>query len=179
MLRNIGLRITVGLWVCFFIFAFLTVRLVRVESDSMAQTLISGDHLLVCKVRPWESSSLALMSPKRFDIIVYRVPGEGMLRVKRVIGVPRDSVRIHDGKVVLNGANLAEEYVFHMEGHNLHGEYWPSRIIAASKLGYVVPEDHYFVLGDNRAQSEDSRRMGPVSSRDVLGVALLILRRRH
>lgn len=108
---------------------------VRIPSGSMIPTLNIGDKLFVTKI-------YNLDKIERGDILVfYSVELEDTL-IKRVIGLPGDTVEISDGKVSVNGEELDESYVVNTD--NSYGT-------------YVVPEDKYFFLGDNRPISKDSR----------------------
>jgi signal peptidase I len=116
-----------------------------VEQHSMEQTLIEGDALL--------TNSLA--DPKRGDIVVTDGWGSGNNYVKRVIGIPGDQVDYVNGELVLNGIFTEEPYAI-----NENDDY-----------SVVVPEGMYWVLGDNRPESSDSREHGFVSAEDIKGVA--------
>lgn len=97
-------------------------------------------------------------APRRGDVVVFRWPrDERQYFVKRIIGLPGDAVRIRGGEVHLNGEALDEPYVER-----------PSR---ESIVERVVPEGHYYVLGDNRAESDDSRRWGSVPEENIIGKA--------
>jgi signal peptidase I len=133
-----------------------TIRIYVIPSFSMAPTLMAGDHIVVT---PYRFSS----EPQPGDVIVFRSPKTaGELMVKRVIGTPGDIVETREGRVIVHDHALAEPYVATQASTGLIP---PQRI----------PADSYFVLGDNRTDSLDSRSWGLLPRADVLGRARLIL----
>ena len=139
----------------FLINTFLVVN-ATVPSGSMENTLKPGDRFF--------GNRLAYLTsdPERFDIIVFKYPDdESVLYVKRIIGLPGDTVQIVNGKVYVNGSETPLEDSFIKEP--MKGSFGP----------YVVPEDSYFMLGDNRNNSWDSRKWkNTFVSRDkILGKA--------
>ncbi|MGA8708571.1 MAG: signal peptidase I [Steroidobacteraceae bacterium] len=126
----------------------------RLPSASMADTLIQGDFIVD------DSWAYRLKSPLRGEIIVCAYPSNTKVKyVRRVIGLPGETVEFKDGQVFINGLHLSEPYV--MPEHNL-------RTINTS-LKIQVPLVSFFVLGDNRDNSYDSRYQGPVYGKDVAG----------
>ena len=127
---------------------------VRVENVSMKPTLEPGEFLLVNRV------AYKLGEPQIGDIIVFHAPGvSDQDYIKRVIGLPGDEIRIEDGIVYVNDQPLYEPYVAD----------------APSYTGtWSIPEEEYFVLGDNRNNSSDSHLWGYVPVDDIVGRALLI-----
>ena len=112
----------------------------RVPSESMEKTIMTGDRFF--------GNRLAYLfdDPERFDIVVFKYPDdESQLFVKRVIGLPGETVEIKDGKVYINGSETPLDDSFTPETPT--GDYGP----------YVVPEGSYFMLGDNRNHSGYSR----------------------
>jgi signal peptidase I len=133
-----------------------TIRIYVIPSFSMAPTLMAGDHIVVT---PYRFRS----EPQAGDVIVFRSPKTaGELMVKRVIGTPGDLVETREGRVIVRGHALAEPYV-----------------AAQASTGLIppqrIPPDSYFVLGDNRTHSLDSRSWGLLPRADVVGRARLIL----
>ena len=126
-----------------------------IPSESMVPTLLVGDRVFVNKFvyRFWE--------PERGDIVVFQsVEGEGEDLIKRVIGAPGDRVAIINGVLHVNGEPQEESYV--RDGRPLDsGPNGPTR----------VPEGEVFVMGDNRANSRDSRFFGPVPVENIEGEA--------
>ena len=149
----------------------------RVEGPSMDPTLHSGQYLVINTARyaRLDPTALALLAPEpepgdtgrylfggpqRGEIVVLRVPGHQERRfIKRVVGLPGDTVRIAGGRLYLNGGPLDEPYVRHREEDDLE----PT----------TVPPDAYFVLGDNRPDSGDSRHFGVVPANHLVGQAWL------
>ncbi len=127
---------------------------VRVENVSMEPTLESGEFLLVNRV------AYKLGEPKIGDIIIFHAPGVSDLDyIKRLVGRPGDTVTVADGVVYVNEQALYEPYI--AEPPSYTGT-------------WVVPEDQFFVLGDNRNNSSDSHLWGFIPKEDVVGKALLI-----
>lgn len=175
-------------WIVIFGAAFILVALLntavfsttQVRQTSMQDTLLEGQHLLVEKV------SYAFGGPSRGDIIVFlenRYPDNyfdkvrifitdvgdifkpverktHVRMVKRVIGIPGDEVDIHEGKVFVNGREIEEEYV---KGVTFQRE---------QPLPVKLGENEYFVLGDNREVSKDSRTFGTIKRSQIEGKAV-------
>jgi signal peptidase I len=137
-----------------FIIVFLYTP-VKVEGTSMMPSLADQEHIFINKF-------VYRIEPiQRGDIIVFRYPLDPSKSfIKRVIGVAGDRVRIDDGRVYLNGQLVAEDYV--------PKAYEDDR----SYPEVVVPPDSYFVLGDHRSLSNDSRDFGPVASNFIFGKAV-------
>jgi signal peptidase I len=127
----------------------------RVEGQSMEPNLHTDQRLVVEKV------SYRFHGPQRFDVVVLRMPSQGdELLIKRVVGLPGETVEIRGGHVYINGEQLEEPFT--------NAETRPGR---DSKV--LVPPLHVFVLGDNRNHSNDSRSFGPVPIDNVIGRAWL------
>lgn len=128
---------------------------VKVEGTSMMPGLEDQERIFVNKfVYRWEPI-------QRGDIVVFRYPRDtSKSYIKRVIGVAGDHIRIEDGQVFVNGESLDEDYV--------PSEYADAR----SYPEIVVPRNSYFVLGDHRTMSNDSRDFGPVNERYIYGKAV-------
>lgn len=143
--------------------AFLIIHFVgertEVRGDSMYPTLSDGDHLIVDKI------SYRFTDPGRFDIVVFPFQyQEDTYYIKRIIGLPGETVQIYDGLIYINGKVLKESYGYE-EIRN------PGLASEAITLG----QDEYFVLGDNRNNSADSREpsVGCVKRDSLIGRALL------
>jgi signal peptidase I len=124
-----------------------------IPSASMAPTLEPGDHIVVTPYGGFFRSS-----PQRGDVVVFR--GGGGYFVKRIIGLPGDVVELRDGSIVVNGHPAPEPYAVPC---------------SQDRPGYAVLDDReYFVLGDNRPNSIDSRTWGPLRREQIVGRARLI-----
>lgn len=127
---------------------------VRVDGFSMIPTLQNGEYILVNRL------AYKTGQPDRGDIIVFRLPGdESQDLIKRVIGLPGDTVHISDGIVTINGVKLEEPYI--AQNPLYYGE-------------WTVPEGNLFVLGDNRNDSRDSHQWGLLPLENVIGKSILI-----
>lgn len=165
---------------------FLTIRATfqnfQVDGSSMYPTLVDGEFLLVNKlayqtidlerlsiflpfVDPGDDGKVYVFGPpQRGDIVVFRDPTNPSVDlIKRIIALPGEKVEIIDGKVYINDRLLEEPYV--------HGHWFGNRPAA------IVPEGHYFVLGDNRDNSKDSRspQIGYVPEDLIIGKATVTL----
>ncbi len=142
----------------------------KIPSASMESNLLIGDHLLVNKfVYGIQSGVLGRLmpykEPKRGDIIVFKYPmSPDVAYVKRVIGLPGDTVEMKGRTVYINGTPLRETYTQYIDPGSVNAHYGP----------YVVPEDHFFAMGDNRDNSQDSRFWGFVPRENLLGKPLTI-----
>jgi len=137
----------------------------KIPSGSMLNTLLIGDHILVNKAAYYFSK------PKRGDIIVFEYPLEPEKDfIKRVIGVPNDKIKMVDKKVYINSKPLEEEYVRYATDTIIYNKDNPRDNFDE----FTVPEGKYFVMGDNRDSSFDSRYWGFISEDKIKGKALLI-----
>jgi signal peptidase I len=190
--------------IAIFVITFI-VQAFQIPSESMENTLLVGDYLLVNKLcygsqepggRAQGGLSLGnLVMPyqdiKRGDIVVFHYPVDPQQHfVKRVIGVPGDHLRMVNKKVLINGQPLDEPYVRFLEPrNNLFRDDFPRMDIAAQRLEgdwwlemkklvvdgqLIIPEGHYFVMGDNRDNSDDSRYWGFVPRGNIIGRPLVI-----
>ncbi|MBC15878.1 MAG: signal peptidase I [Desulfovibrio sp.] len=171
--------VVVALLLALVIRAFV-VQAFKIPSGSMLDTLQIGDHLLVTKfaydVRLPSNLFLETTGgkvlfrvgdPERGDIVVFKFPeDESKDYIKRIIGLPGDIIEIKDKVVFINGNPLDEPYVLHTK---------PGIMPVRDNFGpYKVPEDNYFMMGDNREGSYDSRFWGPVKREKIVGKALII-----
>lgn len=168
--------IVIAVILALFIRTFV-VQAFKIPSGSMKPTLKIGDHILVNKFiygvkLPYvRTTIIPVSSPERGDIIVFVYPEEpGKDFIKRVIGVPGDTVHIRDKQVFVNGRPFAQDFGIHTDTHVI-----PGRVNHRDNFGPVtVPEDSYFVMGDNRDNSYDSRFWGFVDESAVKGEAFMI-----
>lgn len=183
-------------------FLFIEGTLVQarvIPSGSMEQTVLVGDHLIVSRFGydagiPFTDWHVPLWkNPRRQQIIVFRAPLPGSQDfIKRVVGVPGDRIHMVGEQVYINGKPLSEPYAYHPESADPLGDYFPPR---ADNLGVlsrmtpdwaeelpkhvvngdlVVPPHEYFMMGDNRDDSYDSRFWGFVPRSDVIGTPEVI-----
>jgi signal peptidase I len=182
--------------VAFGLFLFLRAFLVeafRIPTGSMENTLLVGDFLLVNKAAfgarvPFTSARTpALAQPARGDIVIFVPPHEpGRNYVKRLIGMPGDTVEMHAKALFVNGLLQNEPFVKHSDPNDIYSPamFWQCDHAPAARAGcrptrdnwgpIVVPADRYFMLGDNRDDSEDSRYWGFVHRAGLRGRPLFI-----
>jgi len=173
------------------------VQAFTIPSGSMMDTLLVGDYILVNKFLygaelPFTDTHLpGLRKPERGDIVVFRYPVNPEQHfVKRVVGVPGDRVRLINKRVRVNGVFLQEKYaLYSRRDYDTYRDQFPVPGLAASSVEsawwsqmrelvqggeLVVPPGQYFVLGDNRDRSLDSRYWGFVPRENIIGRPLLI-----
>jgi signal peptidase I len=137
----------------------------RIPSASMEDTLLIGDRVLVDRIS-WRFSD-----PGRGDIVVFHPPFDGPVLIKRIIGLPGDTISLSDGAVYINGKPLDEPYVRRINGVAEPSEPFSNGLPWALQAPFKVPADSYFVMGDNRTDSGDSREFGPVKRGQFVGRA--------
>lgn len=119
---------------------FLTVfvfQIIGVDGVSMADTLQDNERMFVTKF------DYLLGNPQRFDVVVCHYPDRGNINfVKRIVGIPGDTVAVHGGLLYVNGEAIQEDYITYLPYYEM--------------TDTLVEEGHYFVLGDNRTRSNDS-----------------------
>jgi signal peptidase I len=168
----------------------------RIPSESMESTLLVGDFLLVNKQAssPNADGSAGLLpsgSIHRGDIVVFHDPVDATLHlVKRVIGLPGDRLRLHSGSVFINGHALNEPYAVYRPSPpdnfrdnfprlqsadpEIDSHWWIRMRSLIDNGELIIPTGNYFVMGDNRNDSEDSRYWGFVPREAIVGKPLLI-----
>lgn len=151
-LKEIAQTALISLGIFFFIYIFL-IQPHRIKGDSMLPNFHDGELLLTEKV------SYRIYKPSRGDIIVFGVPERKIDLIKRVVGIPGDTVRIEDGTVYINDQQLVEPY-----------EIQKTQGTQTVTLG----ADEYFVLGDNRGSSSDSRSFGSIKRTVIKGKVWLV-----
>ena len=148
--RDLFFSIGISLFIILFVY-----QPVKVEGGSMEPGLEDQERIFINKL------AYRLEDIKRGDIVVFRYPRDPRKSfIKRVIGLPGDRVRVTDGRVFLNGKLVSEPYV--------PQEYLDSR----PTREFTVPADSYFVMGDHRSMSNDSRDFGPVARQYIYGKAV-------
>lgn len=145
-----------------FLIINIFVGVFRVSGSSMYPTYHNGEFAILNK--------LFYTSPQQEDVIIFRsslpnpdsIFGENKRLIKRIIGVPGQHVVIQNGKVFINDEELIEEYL--SEGTETSGE-----------VDIVLSDNEYFVMGDNRGNSTDSRYVGPILKDDIIGEVIFTL----
>ena len=159
-----------------FIIRSCIVQAFEIPSGSMEDTLLVGDHLFVnkfiygIKIPFIDKRVLKLRDPQRGDVMVFEFPEDRSKDfIKRVIGVPGDEIQVRDKQVYVNGALYRNPHEVHKETDLLPREQGPR-----DNFGPVrVPAKSYFMMGDNRDRSYDSRFWGFVPESDIVGKALI------
>ena len=185
--------LVVGLFILTFVFQNF-----RIPSGSMEKTLLIGDHVVVNRITlapptRWARAFMPYRNVKDGDVIVFYKPGDPkMFLVKRVMGVPGDRIHLVDGVVYRNGKRLHEPYAALPKPGNIdpYRDDFPDvpppsdegltaewavnlpNYIQGDNL--VVPPGHYFCMGDNRPNSEDSRYWGFLPRRNILGRPIFV-----
>ncbi|NLY80300.1 MAG: signal peptidase I [Lysinibacillus sp.] len=134
-----------------------------VDGDSMMPTLKDGDKMIVNKI------GYRIGGPDRFDIVVFHAP-EGKDYIKRVIALPGEHIEYKDDQLYINGEPIdepyLEEYKSQLSEGNLTQDFTLQDIDPTLD---VIPEGYVFVMGDNRRFSKDSRHIGIVSQKEIIG----------
>jgi signal peptidase I len=125
----------------------------RIDGSSMNPTLYHGQYLIINNV------SYLLDDPQRGDVIVFRHPQNELNLIKRVVGLPGDHVEVRERQVFVNGVLLSEPYIEAPPAYN---------------GSWFVPENEFFVLGDNRNNSSDSHSWSFLPQGNILGKAELV-----
>ena len=157
------------------------VQAFKIPTGSMENNLLIGDHLLVNKfvfgptASRLEQAVLPIREPRRGEIVVFKYPDEPERDfIKRVIGLPGDTVELRNKKVLLNGQPIDEPYVHFLEPASA-GDAEVTSFDVRERYGPVrVPDGQYFVMGDNRDNSQDSRYWGFLPRGHIKGRALTI-----
>ena len=153
MLRDVLLQVIAGVAIAIFLRQYVGL-FVLVKGSSMRDTLKNGEILFA--VRRTLHREL-----QRFDVVICRYPNRRERFVKRVVGLPGERIALQEGFLMINGEPVEEEFLRRPGGRNM-----TERVLSAGE---------YFVLGDNRPVSRDSRSVGPISDEDIQAVAKWIL----
>lgn len=124
---------------------------VEVVGDSMQPTLHSGEKIIADK---------NITQIKRGDIIIFKSVDDNKILIKRVVGLPNEKIKIQDGKVFINDKEFVEPYLKEKMNFKMN-EYLP--------VNLVIPPEAYYVMGDNRNNSNDSRNFGVVPMKSIIG----------
>lgn len=155
--RQIRLLAWIVVWslVCYFLISRFVLMGVEIKGVSMSPTLLDGERYLLYRC------TYLVRAPRAGEIVVLRDPEDHGLSVKRIVGLPGDTVEVRRDGLYVNHAKVQEPYL--MTKYILAPRYFPTKPIQ-------LASDRYFVLGDNRYLSADSRIYGPVARQDILGV---------
>lgn len=145
----------------FLIVYLLILRPHKIKGASMEPNFPDGEYLLTEKVSYYYSE------PARGDVVVFKPPISDDEFIKRVIGLPGETVSVRDGKIYINGELLEEDYI---DG----ALYTGTGSFLTEGKEYTVPEGLYFVFGDNRPHSSDSRMWGPIDKKSMAGRAWVV-----
>jgi signal peptidase I len=162
--RNIawGWLLAAALGTLFLVGVRFVLRSYRVPQGAMEPTIHAGEHVLTRRTT----------AVQRRDVITFRYPLEpNVMFVKRVVAMPGEIVEIRDKQLYINGAKIEEPYVQHDDVQTFsRNPTLPEPYRSRDQFGpYVVPPGSYFVMGDNRDRSFDSRYWGPVPAQNVWG----------
>ena len=185
------LAVIVGLGI---IYSALFLRFANVPTGSMKNTILIGDHIV---------SNILFGKIQRGDVILFKYPANpSVIYIKRVIGLPGERIQLQGDKIIINGKELPERRVYvktqlasdetaDLEaisregagGYEVYYQREPGKpspdgadnlIIFGGAEAYPIPQNEYFVLGDNRDNSEDSRFYGTIPARLIVGKPFLI-----
>lgn len=132
----------------------------EVKGSSMEPSFQNNEYIITDKI------SYRFGHPQRGDVVIFKAPVNPEVDyIKRIIGLPSESVKISQGKVYVNGKKISETYL--AESTPL----FPSSFMKED-VEIEIQEDHYFVMGDNRPHSSDSREFGPISRKLIIGKAI-------
>lgn len=146
------------------IFRFYLFSPIIVDGPSMQSTLQNGDHMIVNKF------SYKIGDPKRFDIVVFHATDEKDF-IKRIIGLPGETVSVEDDDLYINGEFVAEDFLDKLSPYVKNQYGFTLEDVTNVQ---VIPEDYYFVMGDNRNDSTDSRMIGLIHRDEIVGKTKLI-----
>lgn len=141
--------VVIALVLRFFVFEFI-----RVDGPSMEPTLYTDEYVFTEKVTYWFGG------PQRGDIIICSFPGSSASYVKRVIGLPGERIKVEDGVLYIDGIPNYDYFTGYID---------------ESMDEMTVPEESVIVMGDNRNESRDSRSVGPIAYKDILGRTLFVI----
>lgn len=166
----------IAILLALFIRTFI-IQAFKIPSSSMVPTLLIGDHLLVSKFYygikvPFTGATLIPWnSPKHGDVIVFKYPKDRSIDyIKRVIGIPGDTIRIKNKKIFINDKPIEDPHAHFMTKTILNGSVSPR-----DNFGPItVPANKVFAMGDNRDNSSDGRFWGFVNQKDIRGKAFIL-----
>lgn len=150
--KEIVEAVVIALVTVFIIRSFL-IQPFLVNGASMEPNFKDGNYLLVDEI------SYRFREPQRGEVVVFRYPNDrSVYFIKRIVGLPGERIEIHDGKIFVDGQELTEEYFSPLP-------------YTEGRIAIHLQDDEYWVLGDNRTYSFDSRNWGPIKRDDIIGLA--------
>ena len=156
-IKTVAIIIVIAFFVRFYL-----VQPFVVDGSSMEPNFHNGEYLLVDKI------TYRLRQPQRGDVIVFHPPPSPTFNyIKRIIGLPGDKIDIKDGEIFINGVKLQEPY--------LEDERTIVRVSDFANVDKKLGSEEYFVLGDNRDHSSDSREWGTLPKANIIGRAWLVI----
>ncbi len=177
--------IVIALIIALFIRAFV-IEAFKIPSSSMEDTLLVGDHILVNRFiygirMPFTGSTIIKnKEPKFGDIVVFMYPkNPNIYFIKRCIGTPNDVLEMKNKVLYIDGKKMTEPYVIHRD-ENVYArdtDYMPAKTLFGSRDNWgpvKIPPHKYFMMGDNRDNSYDSRYWGFVPEKNLTGKAFII-----
>lgn len=150
-LMTLCIALAIALLLRFFVFSTI-----RVDGPSMQNTLFTGENIIIEKV------TYLFSEPKRFDIVVCKFKDHRDNYVKRIIGLPGETIEISGGVIYINDEPLADDDHANGTTNGLQPK-------------IKIPDGHYYVMGDNRLNSLDSVNLGTVAKKDIVGRGIAIV----
>lgn len=185
------LVVVIFIWVC--LFRSLLFEPFSIPAVSMSPSINVGDHVVVSKIGYGNYGSYGIKlyktkvdnrkKPKRGEVFVFKPPHKDTTFVKRVIGLPGDEIMIYNKRIIINGNYIGTKFLtssgdYKVYTENLDSENYKVKFRSEKEkrreFYTKVPDGHYFVLGDNRDNSSDSRYWGPVKAEDIIGKVVMI-----
>jgi len=155
-------KFVIGLTIIVLIIHFFIATIFVVSGQSMEPNFHNGEYLLV--------NRLAVRNLKRGDVVGLYYPGNPKEKyIKRIIGLPGEKIQIKKSKIIIYNQNRPEGFILY------EGLYIPKETITEPNKTWQIDKDEYFVIGDNRENSSDSRLWGPLPKKYLVGRAILIL----
>lgn len=165
------------------VFTSYIAQATQVPTESMKPTILVGDHFFLDKLA-FPANYPAVLRPflprrsvSRGDIVAFKSPTDGNIPfVKRVIGLPGDTIEVRNKDLYINGTKMEEPYKIHVDSTTYSPDAWtPEELKIRDNYGPVtVPADSFFVMGDNRDNSNDSRYWGFVTREELIGKPLFV-----